>query len=113
MACGSAIERETAQRRVEAYLVEIPAAVVRRAAAHAEGVREHVTVLAGSLTVGPAAQPLLLGVGPSAQFDADVPHVYQAGAVSCRAIVTVVYPLPGGGATAFDHVLDWPADAQA
>ena len=102
------IERQSSPKRVEAFVMEVPAGQARHAKPHVAGVREHVLVLAGEMRVGPSDGPSLLGAGQSLSFAADVPHVYAAGQDGCRAIVTVVYPEMAAGAVS-DHELAWPS----
>ena len=102
------LERQSVPQMVEAFLLELPPEASRHAKPHVPGVREHVVVLAGEMRVGPERAPSLLRCGQAIHFAADVPHLYAAGDKPCRAMVTVVYPEFGAGASAPDHDLHWP-----
>ncbi|MCG5535700.1 helix-turn-helix domain-containing protein [Ectothiorhodospira mobilis] len=101
------IDRQTSPKIVEAYLLEFPAGATRNARPHVAGVQEHVVVLSGELLTGPTEGPSLLASGQSVSFTADVPHIYSAGRMRTRAIVTVVYPRLDHGARS-DQELNWP-----
>lgn len=109
------IDRQTSPKIVEAYLMELPAGIVRNARPHVSGVHEHVVVLTGELLTGPSDGPSLLTPGQSVSFAADKPHIYSSERTSTRAIITVVYPRLDDG-TRPDQELSWPrskADWQA
>lgn len=101
------IERQTSPKVIEAYMLELPAGIDRKAKPHVLGVYEHVIVLAGELLTGPQDSPSLLSPGQSMSFAADVPHTYSAGNIRARAIVTVVYPRLEDGLPP-DQELNWP-----
>lgn len=101
------IDRQTSPKIVEAYRLDIPAGVTRKAKPHVSGVQEHVVVLSGELLTGPQDAPSLLTPGQSASFAADVAHIYSAGQTRARAIVTVVYPRLDDD-IAPDQELNWP-----
>ncbi len=101
------IDRQTSPKVVEAFLMELPAGIVRNANPHVTGVQEHVVVLAGELLTGSSDGPSLLTPGQSVSFLADVAHIYSAGCLDARAIVTVAYPCLNGGIRP-NHELNWP-----
>lgn len=101
------IDRQTSPKIVEAYLLELPAGIVRNARPHVSGVHEHVVVLTGELLTGPSDGPSLLTPGQSISFAADVPHIYSAERTNTRAIVTVVYPRLDDASWP-DQELNWP-----
>lgn len=102
------LERQRSPRVVEAYLLDLPPHASRRAKAHVPGVREHIVVISGEMQAGPDDAPSILRCGQSVTFAADVPHLYTAGDVPCKAIVTVVYPDLGPANARSDHDLVWP-----
>jgi hypothetical protein len=59
---------------------------------HGDGVVERVFVHEGSITVGPAAEPLTLGPGDYARYSGDGPHVYRSPDQDCRGMLLVGYP---------------------
>lgn len=73
------------------YLLDLEAGGARHAAAHHDGVIEHLVVVAGRLRVGPQTGPVELGAGDLVTFSADVPHVYEA-LESTHAVLLMSYP---------------------
>src|SRR5947209_11572237 len=53
----------------------------------AAGSRTHVYVLQGKLITGPVEVPTELGTGDYAAFPSDLPHLFEAGRTSTRALV--------------------------
>lgn len=103
------IDRQTSPRVVESYIMDLSEGATRNAQAHNEFVEEHVTVLSGSVVVGPQEAPLCLPAGESRRFRADTPHFYRAGQNPARLLVTIVYPLVhDDAATPFDLHFKWP-----
>ncbi|WP_348765171.1 XRE family transcriptional regulator [uncultured Salinisphaera sp.] len=86
------VDREDAERRIETFRMRFEAGACRPADAHAAGVREHVLVLRGSLTVATPAGRALLRAGDAWTFAADQTHRYEAGSAGAAALVSVVYP---------------------
>jgi transcriptional regulator with XRE-family HTH domain/SAM-dependent methyltransferase len=104
------IDRQFNDRHIEVYMLELPPDTCRQAQAHPAGVQEHILVIAGELTTGPEVEPVLIRAGQYTQFFADQPHLYRARSQSCRAIVTIIYPLNEINLTEFDQILPWPHD---
>ena len=77
---------------VEVFEMFLPAGAEHRGSPHGSGVVERVLVHSGSITVGPASEPLTLGPGDFARYSGDGAHVYRAGAEDCRGVLLVGYP---------------------
>jgi transcriptional regulator with XRE-family HTH domain len=76
----------------EICLVEVEAGTSRVADPHPPGTVEYLLVVEGVLHAGPASDPLELGPGDLAAFDADVPHTYAAPGERVRAFGLLDYP---------------------
>lgn len=85
------IEQSDCIPRIESYLMSLSLEGQRNAAPHSHGVIEHVSVLKGSMLVGPSNSPNLLRVGGSLSFKADQPHIYIAVDGPASALVTMDY----------------------
>jgi hypothetical protein len=59
---------------------------------HGSGVVERVLVHEGTITVGPASDPLTLGPGDFARYGADRLHVYRSADEDCHGVLLVGYP---------------------
>jgi len=77
---------------VEVFDMFLPAGAEHLGAPHGTGVVERVLVHAGTITVGPADDPLTLGPGDYARYSGDRPHVYRSAAEDCRGVLLVGYP---------------------
>ncbi|MBW8485971.1 helix-turn-helix domain-containing protein [Actinomadura parmotrematis] len=62
----------------ELYRLTIRPGPPQTSPAHPAGVREHLTVFAGTARVGPATEPFTVPAGGHASWTADVPHIYAA-----------------------------------
>ena len=83
------LHRSQQQRTVlEVYELLVHPGAVQHAEAHRPATREHLYVIEGDLTGGPAAQPVELGVGDYATYAADVPHLYGSRG-GARALLTM------------------------
>ncbi|MGZ8178272.1 helix-turn-helix domain-containing protein [Williamsia sp. SKLECPSW1] len=86
-------------RTVEVFRLEFAAGADHASPAHGPGVTEHITVVAGTVTVGPVDSPTTVGVGESASFPSDTTHRYRAGDDPAEAVLVIVTPgdheLPG------------------
>jgi hypothetical protein len=51
-----------------------------------------VLVHAGTITVGPAGDPITLGPGDYARYSGDGPHLYRSAAEDCHGVLLVGYP---------------------
>jgi transcriptional regulator with XRE-family HTH domain len=88
------IERDRIERGglVEVFDMFLPAGTEHLGAPHGSGVVERVFVYSGTITVGPASEPLALGPGDYARYGADRPHVYRSAGEDCHGILLVGYP---------------------
>jgi transcriptional regulator with XRE-family HTH domain len=77
---------------VEVFAMFLPAGTEHLGSPHGSGVVERVLVHTGSITVGPAADPITLGAGDYARYSGDGPHVYRSGAADCHGVLLVGYP---------------------
>lgn len=59
---------------------------------HAPGTLEHILVVAGTLTTGPAEAAQRLSPGDFCVYRADVPHIYIAGGSPVEAAMLMSYP---------------------
>lgn len=75
---GTLLSASPPGARRDLYVLALEPGSRRDADAHLSGSIEHVTVAAGRLVTGPAANPIELGVGDYATFPGDVPHCYEA-----------------------------------
>lgn len=77
----------------ELYRLVIRAGTTQVSPAHHEGVTEHVTVFAGTLSAGPAGAPLRAGPGEHISWRSDVPHSYAVpGDRDVHASLLIRYP---------------------
>ncbi|MFB9675041.1 helix-turn-helix domain-containing protein [Streptosporangium vulgare] len=77
----------------ELYRLVIRAGTPQVSPAHHEGVTEHVTVFAGTLSAGPAGAPLRAGPGEHISWRSDVPHSYAVlGDQDVHASLLIRYP---------------------
>jgi transcriptional regulator with XRE-family HTH domain len=77
---------------VEVFDMSLPAGTEHSGRPHGGGVVERVFVHEGTITVGPASDPLTLGPGDYARYGADRPHVYRSADEESRGILLVSYP---------------------
>jgi transcriptional regulator with XRE-family HTH domain len=77
---------------VEAFALLLPARTEHLGSPHGSGVIERVFVHEGTITVGPASDPLTLGPGDYARYSGDGPHVYRTGDADCHGMLLVGYP---------------------
>jgi transcriptional regulator with XRE-family HTH domain len=77
---------------VEVFDMFLPAGTEHPGQPHGSGVVERVFVHAGTITVGPASDPLTLGPGDYARYGADRPHVYRSADEESRGVLLVSYP---------------------
>ncbi|MFI6506074.1 helix-turn-helix domain-containing protein [Streptosporangium sp. NPDC050855] len=79
----------------ELYRLVIRAGTPQVSPAHHEGVTEHVTVFAGTLSAGPVGAPMRAGPGEHVSWRSDVPHSYAAlGDRDVHASLLMRYPRP-------------------
>ena len=77
---------------VEVFDMFLPAGTGHLGSPHGSGVVERVFVHEGTITVGPASDPLTLGPGDYARYSGDGPHVYRSADEDCRGVLLVGYP---------------------
>src|SRR6516164_9417923 len=63
---------------IEVFDLFLPARADHLGGPHGTGVVERVFVHAGTITVGPASEPITLGAGDYARYSGDRPHVYRS-----------------------------------
>jgi transcriptional regulator with XRE-family HTH domain len=91
---------------VEVFDLFLPARTDHLGSPHGTGVVERVFVHAGTITVGPASDPVTLGPGDYARYSGDGPHVYRSAEEDVHGMLLVGYP-PALGAlmTGFDYLV--------
>jgi transcriptional regulator with XRE-family HTH domain len=77
---------------VEVFNMFLPAGTEHIGSPHGSGVVERVFAYQGTITVGPASDPLTLGPGDYARYSGDGPHVYRAANEHCHGMLLVGYP---------------------
>jgi transcriptional regulator with XRE-family HTH domain len=75
-------------RRRDLYRITLQQGSVRNSEPHPRGTVEHVTVISGSVRLGPSGATVELGAGDYFRYSADVPHSYSA--LSKRAVFLLV-----------------------
>ncbi len=103
------IEKSTTDPEIEVYSMVLKPDCRMDSAPHPAGVRERVTVLSGSVYVGPVDRPRLLHAGDSDLFTADVPHFYAARELGARLHVVIEYPSRLFASSARTGYLHWPS----
>jgi len=84
---------EDADGTTELYRIAIRPGRVQTSPAHGAGVREYLTVFAGSAMVGPRERPFVLAAGEHGAWTSDVPHVYAAtSAAAVQASLVIRHP---------------------
>jgi transcriptional regulator with XRE-family HTH domain len=78
--------------RVERGGLFLPARTDHLGSPHGAGVVERVFVHAGTITVGPASEPITLGPGDYARYSGDGPHVYRSAGEDVHGMLLVGYP---------------------
>ena len=77
---------------VEVFDMFLPARTDHLGSPHGTGVVERVFVHAGTITVGPASEPITLGPGDYARYSGDGPHVYRSAEEDVHGMLLVGYP---------------------
>jgi transcriptional regulator with XRE-family HTH domain len=77
---------------VEIFDMFLPAGTEHLGSAHGTGVVERVLVHSGTITAGPAGEPITLGPGDYARYSGDGPHVYRSADADCHGVLLVGYP---------------------
>jgi transcriptional regulator with XRE-family HTH domain len=83
------IERDSL---VEVFDLFLPAGTEHLGGPHGSGVVERVFLYTGTITVGPAVDPLTLSPGDYARYSGDRAHVYRSADEDCHGILLVGYP---------------------
>ena len=65
-------------RRRDLYRITLRHGSVRNSEPHPRGTVEHVTVISGSVCLGPSGSTVNLSPGDYFRYQADVPHSYEA-----------------------------------
>ncbi|MDF0528768.1 XRE family transcriptional regulator [Tsukamurella sp. 8F] len=78
---------------VEIFRLEFPETADHVSPGHGPAVREHLTVVAGRLTVGPVGAETTLGAGESATWTSDGPHRFSAVDGAAEAVVVITSPV--------------------
>ncbi|MGV7778909.1 helix-turn-helix domain-containing protein, partial [Mycobacterium kansasii] len=76
---------------VEVYRITVDT-TTQHSPAHATGVRETITVVAGTLEAGPLADPQIAAAGETMCFPGNVAHIYRAVNRPAEAVLTMHYP---------------------
>ena len=77
---------------VEIFAMFLPARSEHLGSSHGNGVVERVFVHEGTITVGPASEPITLGPGDYARYSGDGAHVYRSADTDCHGMLLVGYP---------------------
>lgn len=77
---------------VEVFRLRVRAGATQVSAAHAIGVREQVLVVAGTLVLGDAADPVRLEPGDAHPYPGDRPHIWTAVDGEVSAVLVMRYP---------------------
>jgi transcriptional regulator with XRE-family HTH domain len=77
---------------VEVFDMFLPAGTEHLGRPHGSGVVERVFLFSGTISVGPAGEPLTLGPGDYARYGGDRPHVYRSADEDCHGMLLVGYP---------------------
>src|ERR1700760_3368507 len=77
---------------VEVFDLFLPARTDHLGSPHGTGVVERVFVHSGTITVGPASEPITLGPGDYARYSGDGPHVYRSAGEDVHGMLLVGYP---------------------
>jgi transcriptional regulator with XRE-family HTH domain len=64
--------------RSDLYLLRAQPGEPRRSLPHSSGTTEHVVLISGSASVGPAGEPVVLHPGDYMRYRGDAPHVFEA-----------------------------------
>lgn len=86
------LDRVECDGLVEVFAMFLPARAEHRGSPHGNGVVERVFVHEGTVTVGPADEPITLGPGDYARYSGDGSHVYRSAGVDCHGMLLVGYP---------------------
>ena len=89
---GARVRGSTPGGQVEVFDLFLPARTDHLGSPHGTGVVERVFVHAGTITVGPASEPIALGPGDYARYSGDGPHVYRSAGEDVHGMLLVGYP---------------------
>lgn len=88
------LRRISGGHSLEIWRMRLPAGHSSSGLPHAPGTIEHLYVMAGHLTAGPADDPRALGPGDMLAFSGDAAHVYVTHDVAVDLTVTFAVPVP-------------------
>jgi transcriptional regulator with XRE-family HTH domain len=89
---GRLLQTNHGRHRTEVFELTLPPGARFQGDPHDAGTRELVYCVQGSISCGPANQPLELAAGDTGYFDGTMPHVYAAGPDGGRALLVMSYP---------------------
>lgn len=89
---GRLLQTDHERHRTEVFELTLPPGARFQGDPHDIGTRELVYCVQGSISCGPAGQPLRLAAGDTGHFDGTVPHIYAAGPEGGRALLVMSYP---------------------
>lgn len=84
--------RHLKHRTVEVFRVEFPADADHTSPGHGPGVTEHITLVEGSLRVGPVGHETVVRAGDSFAWSSSGPHRYCAVDGSGEAVLVILTP---------------------
>ncbi|SDM18667.1 transcriptional regulator, XRE family with cupin sensor [Franzmannia pantelleriensis] len=89
------IDQGKASPQVDAYWMRCAPHTLRHAEPHTPGAQESLTVISGSLEVGPEGATKRLSAGDTLTFAADRPHSYRTHDTWATLLMTIVYAEQG------------------
>jgi len=89
------LRRVSGGHQVEIWRLRLPAHTSYDGVPHAPGTLEHIMVSSGSLSAGPADDPVDLAPGDLVAFPGDAPHTYRTTSVPADATVIIASPVIG------------------
>lgn len=89
---GRLLQTDHGRHRTEVFELTLPPRARFPGDPHDAGTRELAYCVQGSVSCGPADQPLELAPGDTGYFDGTMPHIYAAGPDGGRALLVMSYP---------------------
>jgi transcriptional regulator with XRE-family HTH domain len=87
------LRRISSGNSLEIWRLRMPAHTDLPGVPHATGTVEHLLVVSGRLTAGPAEAPRLLGPGDLLAFAGDAPHFYRTDSEPSDVTVVIASPI--------------------
>jgi transcriptional regulator with XRE-family HTH domain len=84
--------RHLPDHTVEVFRLEFAPGADHTSPAHGPGVVEHITVVAGTVSVGPVGRMRTVTTGASTSFRSDSAHRYRAGEEPAEAVLVILTP---------------------